>query len=428
MKQSSFSDLCVDKHFNSLKDEVLNSKLITIKQFKNVIKKCDAYYETQTCKNIKSHSQNDPMHYDIKYDAKLNKSHLCALILYCDFIALCNEICATFKRIKSDESIKSVAQRNAKYFHISKNLREVIQYYGSITESGSFFLGLDVVLNISEFGIRLNAPTSTSMRKEIAIRIATKRGMLIVVNNEKRPGSLEKYFDVSWLSAFAEEEQRIFCGGRYPLELQTVIVIQTNNNYQTLFKSFFKFDQMLSGGANDDEVMQSDVEIISWFISYIFGVSKNNNKFDEFIKNSFYHFVQKKTQILLHLPRLSNKKNKNFTDLVMHPTGCQKNGEIPTDRTNLFQSCLFKIFDNLNEIIIYSTDGYGDVYSFNVLELLEILQEIELPKAFKTIIIKDRRCLWLKDVFSSQVKEAFASKNLNIELKTGHEDLMVIRV
>eukprot|EP01084_Bolivina_argentea_P191026 328153_1 len=124
-------------------------------------------------------------------------------------------------------------------------------------------------MHIPEFCIRLNGPTSTSLHKEIAIRFATRDGMLIKLNNQYKPARWEAFFDVSWLSAFAEEEERIFIGGKYKMQLETIIIIKTANNYKTFFKSFYKFDKILSGAGDlyKMDITKNDIDIVSWFIS-----------------------------------------------------------------------------------------------------------------------------------------------------------------
>eukprot|EP01084_Bolivina_argentea_P268199 455474_1 len=88
-----------------------------------------------------------------------------------------------------------------------------------------FYSGVSFVMHIPEFCIRLNAPTSTSIHKEIGLRFAGRDGMLIQLNNKYNPADVECFFDVSWLSAYGEEEERIFCGGRYKMDLQSIIII-----------------------------------------------------------------------------------------------------------------------------------------------------------------------------------------------------------
>ncbi len=71
-------------------------------------------------------------------------------------------------------------------------LRELVSYFGSRgwsgvkgKTSGPFFSGVSVVLNLSEFSIGFNTPTSTSKTIEVAWRFAGSGGMVITVGNDK---------------------------------------------------------------------------------------------------------------------------------------------------------------------------------------------------------------------------------------------------
>ena len=112
---------------------------------------------------------------------------------------------------------------------------------------GPFYCGMSVVLNIPQFAIRLNGPTSTSLHIEVAMRFGGTQGMIIQLNNEGENAEDERHFDCEWLSAFPEESERLFMGGRYPLQLETVRVVETNNNYRRFLRAFHLFDCMLSG-------------------------------------------------------------------------------------------------------------------------------------------------------------------------------------
>eukprot|EP01084_Bolivina_argentea_P064745 118030_1 len=311
----SMCELFVSSYFNSFKEEILNNKFISsITEFNDkVIQKGNAYMKTKKCKQImcivgSGHQRDetkDPLHFGIKYGEKLKKSHIYSLILYCDFTEFCTDFSSTFRKNKWNEPIQLVRERNRKYFHCSKNLREVIQYYGTDNywgrnskESGPFYSGISFVMNIPEFSIRLNGPTSTTRHKEVAIRFATRSGMIIQLNNKERPGSREVFFNVSWLSTYPEEAERIFCGGRYAIELQTIIIVETKANYLRFFRSFYKFDKMLCGAEDIDTLAftDGDYNIINWFIQYISGTSTsdNDNKFAKFIRDTFYLFAKKK--------------------------------------------------------------------------------------------------------------------------------------
>eukprot|EP01084_Bolivina_argentea_P291449 500914_1 len=463
----SLRDLYVEKYFKSLKQEILQSNLITLNLFKeNVIEKCNQYFDTQKCKNIKCtmgkkgkmdhYAQDDPLHFGIKYGAKLKKSHLHSLVLYCDFTDFCTNFSSSFRKVKWNETLQSVKQRNRKYFHISKNLREVIQYYGmnnggkyegsrNGTEQGPYFTGISFVLHIPEFSIRLNGPNSTTLHKEIAIRFAGRDGMMLQLNN-KGTGNMETFFNVSWLSGYAEEDERIFCGGRYPLQLESVIIMETQNNYKSFITAFFKLDQALGGWSQN--VKDAEFRLIRFLVencleeiykqvfnSLVQPMIGKNVKVDEFVKDTFFLFRQQKTKIILNLPILDRRQE--FARMIVPNVVCTNEAtrdnmgwgnEIPTNGANLFAPWIFNIFPNLKEIIIYSTSArtHAQIWSCNMMLLLEMLVRISLPKSFESVIIKDpvidkaNGGEWLKNAYSINLKEKYAANQFKIEYKRTH--------
>eukprot|EP01084_Bolivina_argentea_P265051 449145_1 len=336
----SVANLYVKKYYNSLKDEVMNCMFITMDQFKEkVVEKTNKFIETKKCKTIRCiHGKNDenkdPLHYGINYNTIISSYHLHAVILYCDFTDFCTDFSKSFRKIKWNESLESVKNRNSRYYHISKYLREAIQYYGvtgdklfagnHYTETGPFFTGMSFEMNIGSFSMRLNGPTSTSAQKEIAIRFAGECGILVKLNNNKSPAWNETFFNTSWISTFAEEDERLFFGGRYAIQIQSIILMKTKNNFKNIIKSLWKFDAILSGHhLHDDEesITSKDVSIVSALIQYVLGdFSKNKilDRLDKYIKDNWYLFTINKTQIVLSLHYMYNIENKSFIDLIMY--------------------------------------------------------------------------------------------------------------
>jgi len=119
----------------------------------------------------------------------LHPAHVHALLLYTDFSALCTDFSASFRAVERGESLEANKARNGRYHHFAKRLKELVMCYGSDNANdnsrGPFFCGVSAVLNIPQFAIRLNAPTSTSLHIEVAMRFAGGTdGMIIQLNNE----------------------------------------------------------------------------------------------------------------------------------------------------------------------------------------------------------------------------------------------------
>eukprot|EP01084_Bolivina_argentea_P309494 535347_1 len=118
----SICDLFVEKHFDSLQLEAINSGLVNYLAFKTlVVEKANIYINTDKCKQIICTENYDELHFDIKLGDTINIYHLQSLILYTDFTQLCTAFSSTFRQIYFNETLSSVKHRNSKYYHISKN-------------------------------------------------------------------------------------------------------------------------------------------------------------------------------------------------------------------------------------------------------------------------------------------------------------------
>ena len=165
------------------------------------------------------------LNYDISENDIISIDHIIALILYCDFSTYCTRFSKTFRQICSIESMEEVKARNSCFWFQSKNFREVVEGYGSLgnsrwlpagqePETGPFFTGLDAVLAVPEFTLRLYSPTSTSKHIAVSLNFSKQTGMIIQLNNKELDdvcGDVS-FFDVRWLSRFPDEDGRVFAG------------------------------------------------------------------------------------------------------------------------------------------------------------------------------------------------------------------------
>ena len=127
--------------------------------------------------------------------------------------------------MSSTERMEDVKIRNSSFWHQSKNIREIVEAFGTCgrpdvlegeneAESGPFFTGLDVVLAVPQFSIRLCSPTSTSKHIEVSLNFSTKHGIIMQLNNpaEDQRSAMVAFFDVSWIGRYPDEDERLFVG------------------------------------------------------------------------------------------------------------------------------------------------------------------------------------------------------------------------
>ena len=155
-----------------------------------------------------------------------------SLILYTSYSKFCTAFSRSFGKISSFEILKAVKERNKYFYFMSKYLIEAVNCFGINgfgeydeqldevinKESGPFYSGINCVINIPSFRIRLRAPTSTTKQPQVAYNFADHDGMVLSLNNNNEPAALCKFFSVTWLSRYPEEDERLFVHGHYPME------------------------------------------------------------------------------------------------------------------------------------------------------------------------------------------------------------------
>ena len=164
----------------------------------------------------------DDLNYGILPYSLVTLEHLMAVCLYTDKTELCTAFSATFRPKYAYESIEGTKSRNRNFWHMSRLLRELIEYWGSAGEVwnkeedgymngelGPFWTGMSFEMKTASFNIRLCGPCSTSKQKVVAVRFADTGGTVLQFDNIGDNNSKYlRFFDVTGISAYAEEDER----------------------------------------------------------------------------------------------------------------------------------------------------------------------------------------------------------------------------
>eukprot|EP01084_Bolivina_argentea_P168998 292986_1 len=270
----NIKQLYVQRKYESLKEETLYH--IDIEQYEKVTVKSNKFINTDKAKQMISTTSNElPVHYDIKHGTALSVMNLTCIILYCDYSNLSTKFSSTFRAIHPLEPIESIKKRNSEFWWLSKTIHETVQYFGvdgskqlgGVTLNGPFYCGINTVLNIPSFCIRLCAPTSTSKTLQIACNFAKRTGMIIKLNNNGSSDSHRlRAFYCSWISQYSEEDEYLYVGGYIRIRIQSILIIKTRQNFQLFMHALYVFDSMLNGTslANSGfKVKSKDIKVIN---------------------------------------------------------------------------------------------------------------------------------------------------------------------
>ena len=329
--------LYVSPKFDNYKEEILEH--IDVKMYDNtVLIKADKYMQSFKVREIHANRFCEmALHYGIERYAPITKEHIISMILYTDFSAYCTKFSGTFRKSAPYESIYNVKARNAEFYHQSKLFRECVELYTHIAEfydyeSGPFYSGVNCVLAMPEFALRLSAPASTSKHIEVSMNFAKRKGMGIQLNNNGHvDASLVRFFDCSWLSQYPDEDERVFAGlfvslysfrildivmcetgGLMTINVESVRIVDTRQNFEKLFHALFIFDSMvtdcgwISTERTDPKITEQDMLILKELV--INGTRLHS--VDPYISSMIESYRRSKSKVRLNLSRLDEGASK----------------------------------------------------------------------------------------------------------------------
>ena len=428
----SEQELYVDRKFDNYKEEILYH--LHARTYKEcLINKVDEYMGSNKVKRMSAKAENKYFHYGIIKGAPITKDHIMSLILYTDFSDYCTKFSGTFRTLLRTEKMQDVKARNAEFWFQSKYLREAIEIYGwgsgfrsKDGELGPFYTGVDNVLCLPRFALRLCSPTSTSKNIAISITFATKQGMIMSLNNTGHSlAHLLSFQDVSWLSRFPEEDERVFNGGKYMIRVESVCIVDTNQNFEVIFHALFYFDAMISDGhfSRDFVIKSKDTTIINKLL-------KDSSQFDPYIHSMFRSYIRNKIRININMKGLSRLTQKQSGVIIKGNVKAMStdyaHNYLDFDEDdfydNLIKKAIFRYLPYARIITINtSTENNRSSYPFDPIKFLEKIHDC---KTWKLIKIKQRmsnepkRLSWLSFCWDDDIKSEYQKKHLMVEHKT----------
>ena len=416
-------DLSVEPHFGDLREEVTETGLLSPKKFEDlVVKKAARYLDTAQCRRMKSGRLGDKLFFDIPEGSSLTPQHLQTIILYCDFTELCTLFSLSMRKNESDDGHEKIRERNGKFYYFSKRLRELVTCFGIgdfDRQKRSYFSGVSKVLNIGQFNIGFNTPTSTSRTKEIALIFAGEGGMLLTVDCQREWDKwVQPVFDTTWISAFVEEDEYLWFGnvGAGGLELKDIAIMASARVYRQSLHALYLFDAALCGRDNwSDEFSQIDLKILIFCIKHVIGenVGPPPNGVDEYVLENMYSFTQQKHKIWLH-PKRNSEDNRILNDLLFSVFYGEALREEIAERPD-FHPNLFKLFPNLVELEYQN--GHSPV---KLTWLLSLFDHSVIPQSFERLKVSAFDNHAVQQTFDDipDMKERFAAKGFAIDVAT----------
>merc|ERR1712228_605586 len=92
------------------------------------------------------------------------------------------------------------------------------------------------------------------MQIEVALKFGGRNGTIIKLNNDSNGDNDPlRSFNVSFISRYPSEDERLFIGGFWRIRVQSVKLLETKQNFAEFIAPLYYLDEMLTG-ANMTEL------------------------------------------------------------------------------------------------------------------------------------------------------------------------------
>eukprot|EP01084_Bolivina_argentea_P302144 521479_1 len=253
----------VSQKYSCLKHELtLNSlSIMTMEQFSAELCKANIHYRSLYCKQytIKYETwwdEQNPVAKENYPKQQLKPEHILATMIYCNYDTLQHEFSKTYRKLKSDESTVSIAKRHEEFYHLAKNLKQIVHWFGERTEYGckkSVYHGVSelLVLNIRGNHLNFMTPLSTSIELPVAINFAGNEGIIIEINLGRTGGT---HFSCAWLSDYSNEQEILFVQNTFVVTIVNITICKSGCDLNSILEVMNILDTNSDSASLSNEV------------------------------------------------------------------------------------------------------------------------------------------------------------------------------
>ena len=120
-------------------------------------------------------------------------------------------------------------------------------------------------------------------------------GLILQLKEGGGGGHVLRYFNVSFISCYGSEDERLFFGGYKPLQISTIHLLKDKLDLKPLIHSLFVLNSIVKGeGFSGDKVLEQDVAIYNKLVLA-------NSPFPSYINDIFNSFRNKKERIKINM-------------------------------------------------------------------------------------------------------------------------------
>lgn len=271
-------DWFVITKYDSLKEEMLINNIYCMSADEWMFNYQRATQIIQ-CRKAKSCSKTHSQRWKTFYGSTTEPTnlitieHIVCMSIYCNFFEICEQFLNTYKRLMNEsnmnnssieyETIKMWKERHSEYAIFGRLLRNIIEDWGTTVpdrnQSMQFYYHGIQSENDSPFVfnstlLRFCSPMSTSIHSQVVHQYLNHSSSVIMIELKQYSKYL-RYFHPFWMSDHSNEYEHIFCGGDWPLKLNSVFDVfghKHSFNYQYYIRAINVLQDLFRGDYNHE--------------------------------------------------------------------------------------------------------------------------------------------------------------------------------
>eukprot|EP01084_Bolivina_argentea_P181178 312945_1 len=248
--------------------------------------------QTEYGLNMMCRRQFSWMHRSVNYSDNMSIEHMIAVMIHTNYMELRDSLIHNQCKMSNEhESLEDVKQKHQEIAHFCRLLKETVFCFGdSFGDRARLFHGIDCKLLFSETCFSFNLPISTTIKYSIAP--ISSHGICVKLGKPLLPNLKNYYFDVTNMSQFPDEKERLVFGGE---AMGFLDIIYNGHSHSEQMMSLRLFQQMVTGNwfANNKELMKTKYQrrIIKMIHSF---TSQHNTNDNDYIVQMFGNIIVSK--------------------------------------------------------------------------------------------------------------------------------------
>ena len=218
----------------------------------------------------------------------------------------------------------------------------------------------------------------------------------------------------------------LFFGGYYPINVESIILTSTNDNFNKIITALCYFDTLTSGMHDKytkKRITGEHVKVLKGLFNYFSG--DQTMRFNPYMLQTFQAFVKAKTSIKIHFTYFSDPEftEPAIRELIINNTQQSEHVSRRTanDDANLLNPQILTVFTAIKTITLEATQGPSrgpqGCFTMSFLKLLSLIKNTSVQK----VIIDEggsyekRWIMSLWNASSSELIEEYRKSNFDIQ-------------